>query len=140
MKKDKNYWGPVWNMFCDDYPELAEEVVDWYPSAQMEITVKVESGMKYSYDFMTRRSKQTYVEDEDIRNISDKEWRQRFATNLCRKMTNIAMTQDRLSELTGISQVMISKYTNGKAAPTGININKMARAMKCSIAELTDIY
>lgn len=145
MKKDKNYWESVFNMFCDDYPELADITVDWYPSGQMEITVKVreqgearEDFERYSYDMFTRSACKIY-RYSDVTDISEEEWKKEFARNLCRKMRNMCINQETLSDRTGLSQVMISKYANGKALPNAYNIHKLARALECSFAELTNI-
>lgn len=135
MKKDKNYWEPVYKTFCQDYPNLSEEMVDWYPSAQMEITVKTMDGKKYAYDFMDRRIYPICDRGGNI-DISEAEWRKIFVCNLNRKMRNMAMTQTRLAEKTGVSQITISKYINGLATPSSFNLIKMARALKCSIHEL----
>ena len=40
MKKGKDYWGPVFDSFTEEYPKLAEDIVDWYPSGQMEIALR----------------------------------------------------------------------------------------------------
>lgn len=140
MKKGKNYWEPVYEAFCQDYPNLAEEMVDWYPSAQLEITVKIRGGKKYAYDLLSRHAYLVHESDDiDSIDISEEEWRKLFARNLNRKMRNVAMTQDRLGEMTGISQVTISKYTNGLVTPNSRNLIKMAKALKCSIHELVNM-
>lgn len=139
MKKDKNYWEPVYEAFCQDYPNLDEEMVDWYPSAQLEITVKIKGGKKYAYDFLNRQAYLVFDPDDDDIDISEEEWRKMFAHNLNRKMRNVAMTQDRLADKVGISQVTISKYTKGLAIPNSRNLIKMARALKCSIHELVNM-
>ncbi len=140
MKKDKNYWEPVYEAFRQDYSRLAEEVVDWYPSAQMEITVKIQDGKKYAYDFIDRRAYPIYDSvNEDLTDISEEEWRDMFARNLNKKMRNVTMTQDRLAEKVGISQVTISKYINGLATPSSRNLIKIANALSCSIHELVNM-
>ena len=137
MNREENYWRPVFNMFKEDYPKLAEEWVDWYPSGQMEITVRMPDGKKYVYDMFTRTAYTIRNEMDD--NISEKEWRKYFSRNLNHKLRNISMTQDALSELTGISTITISKYSNGKATPSGYNLRKIVKALNCSVRELTDI-
>ena len=139
MKKDKNYWKPVYEAFCQDYSRLAEEMIDWYPSAQMEITVKIQGGKKYAYDFMTRQAYLVCDQNDDSTDISEEEWREMFARNLNKKMRNVTMTQDRLAEKVGISQVAISKYVNGLATPSSLNLIKIAIALQCSIHELINI-
>lgn len=139
MKKGKDYWLSVYDMFCEDYPMLAKDLVDWYPSAQMEITIKISDGRKYAYDFMTRVAYPVYEPGETIIDISEEEWRKLFARNLNRKIRNVAMTQDRLAETIGVTQVTISKYTNGLATPNSRNLIKIAKALKCSIHELVNM-
>lgn len=134
MKKDNNYWEPVYNMFFEDYPQLADKMIDWYPSGQLEITVKVEGGKKYVYDMMTRMAYS--IRDEIEEELSEEEWRKNFSRNFNHKLRNISMTQDRLSELTGISQITISKYSNGKATPSSYNLRKIVKVLNCSIHEL----
>jgi len=49
------------------------------------------------------------------------------------------ISQEELSERTGISQVMISKYLNAKATPSFYRIEQIARVLKCSVSELGNI-
>lgn len=136
MKKDKNYWGPVFDEFIDNYPDLAESIVDWYPSAQMEITVKLDDGRKYSYDWMGKTAWPIHEPEDETEEVTEHEWRKIFSKNLTRKLRNFGMTQDELSYITGISQVTISKYINCKATPSTYNVRKIAKALKCSVSEL----
>lgn len=135
MKKDKNYWGPVFDEFIDRYPELADKLVDWYPSAQMEITVKLDDGRKYAYDWMNKSTYLLYDPEETV-DMDEIEWRKTFSKNLTRKLRNFGMAQDELSYITGISQVAISKYINCKTTPSTYNLRKIAKALRCSTNEL----
>lgn len=135
MKKDKNYWEPVFNEFADKYPELVNCIVDWYPSAQMEITVKLYDGRKFSYDWLSKNAISIYDPEEDD-DVDEKEWRKIFSNNLTRKMRNFGMTQDELSYITGISQVTISKYINCKATPSTYNVRRISKALRCTVSEL----
>lgn len=136
MNKDKNYWEPVFNEFVDRFPKLASDMVDWYPSAQMEITIKLADGRKYAYDWMVKSTTLIHDPENITEEISEKEWRIIFSNNLIRKMRNFGISQDELSHRTGISQVTISKYINCKATPSTYNIRKIAKALRCSVGEL----
>lgn len=136
MKKDKNYWEPVFNEFNDKYPALAENIVDWYPSAQMEITVKLRDGRKYAYDWMAKIVWPIHDPEDKMEEMTEDEWRLIFAKNLMRKMRKFGMSQDELSYITGISQVTISKYINCKATPSTYNVRKIANALRCTVGEL----
>lgn len=135
MDKSKNYWAPVFEEFTRLYTGMAEETVDWYPSGQMEITVKIRNGRKYIYDWYSKMTWPIKTYDDECEE-TEEEWRRRFGRTLNRKMRRVCMYQDQLSEVTGISKVTLSKYMNGKASPSGHNISKLAKALNCSPSEL----
>ena len=56
-----------------------------------------------------------------------------FSTALRRILYRRDITQKELSELTGISQTTISKYLNRKATPSLYIIDRLTRALGCSI-------
>lgn len=142
MRKDKNYWEPIFDMFCESYPDLADNVIDWFPSGQMEITLKVGKTKgeieRYTYDMLSRTVRRISKHYEEM-DITEEEWRKEFTRKLHIKMRNMCINQEMISERTGISQAMISKYINGKAVPSAYNIRKIAHALNCSFMELTDI-
>lgn len=137
MDKFIKLWEPVLQSFSRAYPHYYEEMVDWFPSAHLEITVKLKDGRKLAYELIGDYI--TFIKDskQDERDFDEQLWRENFARCLSVKMRKIGMNQYRLSELTGISTVTLSKYTNAKASPSGYNIELLARALECSIGELT---
>ena len=137
MKKDKNYWEPIYDDFVQRYPELVEQMIDWYPSGQLEIAIRLKTGQKYIYDWLENLLVKIYDPD-DMTKETEEEWEIKFSNNLKRKLRNIGMTQDLLAFETGISVVTINKYTNGKSIPNAYNLRKIANALKCSLYELTD--
>ena len=50
------------------------------------------------------------------------------------------VNQKRLSEETGISQSLISRYMNGKAVPSILNVMKIAKVLECSLDDLMHIW
>lgn len=137
MKKDKNYWEPIYDDFVQRYPELVEQMIDWYPSGQLEIAIRLKTGQKYIYDWLENLLVKIYDPD-DMMKETEEEWEIKFSNNLKRKLRNVGMTQDLLAFETGISVVTINKYTNGKSMPNAYNLRKIANALKCSLYELTD--
>ena len=138
MNKAKDCWIPVIEEFIQKYPQYANEgIIDWFPSGQMEITVKTKREKMYTYDWYSKTAWQIHNPDEDEpEEETEEDWRRHFSLSLNRKMRNMGVFQDQLSERTGISKVTISKYMNGKATPSGHNISKLAKALKCSPTEL----
>lgn len=135
MKKGKNYWEPIFEEFIRMYPDLGEQIVDWYPSGQMEITVKIKGGKKYAYDWMHKIMTLLY-DPEDEYDETEDEWRNTFGRNLDHKLYNVGKSQDLLAFETGISPVTINKYIKGKATPSTYNLRKIAQALQCSVTEL----
>lgn len=131
-----------WNCVVEDFernnPELAEEVVDWYPVGQMEIAIKLRNGKRLIYEFIGNIIR-PYYQSERMDSIDENVWRSEFAIRLNKKMRNSGMSQYDLSDRTGISSVTLSKYMNGKATPSGYNLDKIAKAFKCSASEFMNI-
>lgn len=135
--KYQNMWEPVFRSLESMYPYMTDQIVDWYPSGQMEITFKLKDGTRWTYCLMDSilapvHDPKKYTEFE----MDEREWRLAFAQRLHDKIRKMGISQDDLSMLTGISRVTISKYLNAKATPSGINIDRLAWALKCSSSEL----
>lgn len=136
-KKMNEMWDNILEYFEEHYvPRLGYDVVDWYPSGHREITVKLSNGRVYIYNWVThnlavvfKSNDETYVDyDED-------ELKKKFKYTLARKMDDMWINSTELSNMTGISEVTISKYLNGRVLPNYINLRKLAQAFKCSISE-----
>lgn len=131
-----------WNSVIEDFernnPELADEVVDWYPIGQMEIAVKLRDGTRLTYEFIGNVTRPYYKPEKHVV-VDEAIWRKEFSERLTKKMRYTGINQERLSSETGISSVTLSKYMNGKATPSGYNLDRLSRALKCSIYELTYI-
>ena len=136
--KMNQMWDDVVEQFERVNPDLADRVVDWYPSGQAEITLKMDNGVKYIYNVFDTMPRIVFDPDKKY-DGSEEEWRCEFSKRLNKRMRLMFMNQYTLSELTGISSVTISKYMNGKATPSGHNLDKIAAALRCSISELMNI-
>ena len=77
--------------------------------------------------------------ETEICELSDTDTRKQFAYNLYNKIRRMGMNQQKLSELTGISENTISNYCVGKGLPNVYNLKKICRALKCSVYELVDM-
>ena len=62
-------------------------------------------------------------------------YKKEFSSNLQRVLNDKNVSQRKLSEDTGISEVSISRYLNGKRIPSFYTIEKIALALKCSTDE-----
>lgn len=149
MKKYYDTWLPVLENFQRTYDDLCykknidtPKIVDWHPSGYLELTVKVDTGEILVYEFIGDRIyplrngnglsilEQRRCEDETS-------WKNNFSKNLRIRIQRRGISNDKLSSITGISRVTLSKYLNGKAIPNSYNMEQLSYALGCSVSELT---
>lgn len=115
------------------HPYYANKISYWSPSGHYEILLVLEDGSKMLYDDFTEEIYPVICEDD---NYDDEYYNLEFAKRLKRRMIICCISQEQLSEKTGISTVTISKYMNGKSLPNIRIASKLARVLKCSTNEL----
>lgn len=137
LSKHLTVWENMLNEIARLHPDIYNNMVDWYSSDQGEITIKVTGGKKYAFDFRNL-DRPIFLPDfrDPAEDIDDDEWRRNFARRVRRRMSYIGVSQEWLSDKTGISQVTISKYLNGKSSPSCLNAERIASALGCNINEL----
>ena len=136
MSRFIEMWEPILQSFEQKYPHIADIMTDWYPGGRNEIVVQTSKSERFSYNYVGDK----IVKLDDREELRDEtEWREKFAERLCYKMMLAGIEQWKLSQLTGISEVSLSKYMNGRTTPSGYNIERIARALNCSASELTNI-
>lgn len=135
-KKMNEMWDSIFEDFEFNYPNIANRVIDWYPSGRMEIVVTLDDNTKRYFNFLDKTIRHAF--DGESEYESEDDWRQMFARKLKKKMHDSFITHPELSELTGISTVTLSKYVSGKSTPSTYNIQKIARALNCSVYELIE--
>ena len=59
-----------------------------------------------------------------------------FATALRELRNALSMSQSRLAEASGVSQMMISHYEAGRREPSLKNIHKLVQGLGCTYEEL----
>lgn len=139
MDKYENIWKPVYKNFERDYPQLSDKMIDWFPSGRLEITVKLNDGTILLYYFIGSRITYIYDQSVQMEERDERHYRESFSRNLKQKMKENGLAQQELSDLTGISVISLSKYMNAKTTPSIYNLYRIAKALRCSTSELTDI-
>lgn len=117
------------------YPFQREHVVDWWPSGNYEINMRLDNGKVIFYNYLTGYSGPVERFD-DISDIRLDEWKIRFAKRFKRALDEYNLTQKMLSERTGITEANLSLYSNGRAIPSAMTLSKLAKAIGCSADEL----
>lgn len=117
------------------FDNLVDDVVDYYfDETCEELVIKLRDGRVIAYDEYSNTIRYIARRDEIL---TEEEYKKEFCRRLRRRMYVKNISQSELSRRTGIDQGMISRYISGKANPTLHNGYKIARALDCSIDELS---
>lgn len=113
------------------------DVVSWYASGPMELTITMSDGEQVIYDHLERGIRIIRrTPEEDV--LSEERWRAEFVFKVRHRMMRKGLTQKDLAEMSGVSLMSINKYLNMKSTPTAYTVMKIANALGCSSTELTD--
>ncbi len=115
------------------YNYLVKEMEDYEELDNGELLIHLKNGDKALYnpfeDWCRRLPK-------DSRSMTENECTAEFAARLRNVMRRKGYSQQQLSVRTGISQPAISNYVTGRRMPSFYMIDKIAKALNCSVDEL----
>lgn len=100
---------------------------------KFSLLVSLNDGRKLLYDDIADSTR--YLKP-DPNSLSDDEMMNEFRYRLKHAMSIRGYNQLALSEDTGISPVMISRYLTGASIPSILNVMKIAKVLGCSLDEL----
>lgn len=118
------------------FPLVAKHVFSYKLKSYGLLEIVLDDNSKLIYDC---HDKSILNLKDNLDDISEEAWRKHFRYKLVKLLNHRHMPQKVLSELTGISERTLTKYTNGSATPSLYNARKIARAFKVDICELIDI-
>lgn len=119
--------------FTMQFPYDAARAVEYYlEDGGYNLIVILNDGRRVSFDVYEESSR--YLPNTD--DVDEDRFRMEFGRRLRRIMDFNHVSQLELSEKTGITPAMISRYICGKATPSFYNADKIARALGCSVTEL----
>ena len=127
----ETHW--LYDVFEAENPFMSKRVVQVIPEGTWNFIVELDNGERWRYDgtFHTTR-----LIPKDSRVLSEDEFRLEFRLRLRSLLWCKGVSQKELAESTGMSQSQISAYLNGKTTPSFYAIDKIAKALDCSVDEL----
>ena len=132
-----NHWYPIYRDFLNWHEEYEGKVVDYYPCGRNELMIRLDNLQYIRFNWEINTIHIVHSASFEQTN-TDESWKRNFAERLFKRMRVMHITQEELSNLTGISAVTISKYVTAKAMPNGLNLSRLAHALDCSVSELID--
>ena len=115
------------------HKRLADRVVTYEEQNLGFLLIHLDDGTAILYDDYYQRIRDVPKEPNSM---SEAEYRKEFGYRLIRLMDIRNITQDELAKRTGIQRCQINKYINGKTTPSFYNVDKIAKALKCSVDDL----
>lgn len=133
MSRESNLMNGYMHQVYLYFPGLLGEVVHAREYVHLMLLLETNSKYDYFYNLTNNVLIPLPKSDQDL----DKEsFKRIFGVLLRRALEHSGLTQEELSEKTGIQQARISDYLYGKHFPSFYQIDKMAKAMHCSVEDL----
>ena len=133
MSRESNLMDEYMHQVYLYFPDLLGEVV--HAREYVEFMLLLETNTKYNYFYNITNNVLIPIPKDD-KNLDKDSFRRIFGVLLRRALECSGLTQEELSEKTGIPQPNISDYLYGKHFPSFYQIDKMAKAMNCSVEDL----
>lgn len=118
--------------FTMHFPLVARNAVDWEECSTFGLIITMNDGSHVFYNDIDNSIRNL---PDDREHMSEIEFRRVFSDRLYNLLIRKHMTQNDLAELTGIPQPAISSYINGRRTPSFFTIDKIAKALGCSVDE-----
>lgn len=120
------------------YPRMYNRTVECRPSGRSNILVTLDDGEKMEFDSLDNsiRSVTKYYTNS-VNDVDEESWRKEFGRKLHRAIVDKGITQEQLSDMTGISRQMLSRYIRGNSTPSGYILSRLAEVLDCDVRELT---
>lgn len=121
------------------YPSLYSKTVECKPCGKYSILARLSDGSRVEYNSMDNgiRDVSKLYDRSYTHSMTEEMWREEFGRKLRRAIEDKGITQERLSELSGISRQMLTRYVRGNSTPSGYILNKLAEVLDCDVRELS---
>ena len=124
----------LYDNMSDYFPFISRDAIECKEISPFELMIRLNDGSAVIYDDSIR-SIRNLPPDSD--KLTEEQCRREFGIRLHKLLKRKNITQNELSEKTGISNISISKYITGKTSPSFYAVDKIAKVLKCSIDEFS---
>lgn len=120
------------------HPSLYSQTIECRPSGRYRILASLDDGSKIEYDSLNNTIRDvTRLYDRELINAMDEEtWRKEFGHKLRKAIAEKGITQEKLSDTSGVSRQMLTRYVRGNSTPSGYILSRLSEILDCDIREL----
>ena len=121
------------------HPGLYAKTVECKPSGYYSILACLADGSKIEYNDLdnTIRDVTRFYNREANNTLDEESWKKEFGRRLRHLIAERGISQEELSDLTGISRQMLSRYVRGTSTPSGYILTRLSEVLDCDIRDLT---
>lgn len=125
------------NMLEMYFPFVAEDAEEYIKVGIFELIIKMKNGRSILYDNIDHTIRNL---PKDSSKMTEVEHRKELSFRLRKIMRHRGMTQNELADATGLSRYTVNRYLNGKVTPSFYHIDKIAKALDCSVDDFRYFY
>lgn len=125
--KDKDY---IHRNLYLRFPGMVEAAIAIREYRGGELLLIMPDGTEWLYSDLHRNVRRL---PKDLHNLTEEECLSEFGRRLYDIMCREGVSQTELAERTGISRPVLSNYMTGKTSPSFYKVDKIARALGCSV-------
>lgn len=114
------------------FPSVSREVIECYKNDDYSLVLVTSRDALFYDDF----EHTIRVLPRNRQDMTEEECRTEFSMRLRRLLYLKGLTQIELAERTGIQRTQLTRYILGKSSPSFYNLDKISRAIGCSMDEL----
>lgn len=111
---------------------LEQNIIDYYAIDKWDLFVQLNNGDKFIYDSFYNIIRFDLYEGD---NLTDDQELNEFRKNLKKMIDRNYITQDELANRVGVDCKTISRYVTGRTIPDCLTLNKIAKALGCSVED-----
>jgi DNA-binding Xre family transcriptional regulator len=128
-----NKYDRMLNSFEHYYSYLYEQMIDWWPSGQHCLTVKLEDGTLIEFDSFSNAIRRIQPEnyETDVETL-----RKSIGHNIKKIVQTRNMSQGDIAKRCGITEAMLSRYIHGTSLPSLDKVNALAAALGCRVIDI----
>lgn len=120
--------------FSQHFRFLADKAIDIVIVDDWTLHVRLEDGSSVVYDDMLHTIRNL---PQNSKTMTEQECRVEFGCRLRKILLHRGMSQSELCRRADITDVQLSRYMNGRHTPSLYAVDKIAKALDCSIDDFT---
>ena len=118
------------------FPNLYERGVDWWKSGPYHVTILLDDNDRVEFDSSDNTIR--WIPKFD-RSSNNDIFRKEIGRNIRKFIVYRGMRQQDVSEKSGITEAMLSRYINGTSLPGLDKLYNLASVLNCSVDDLLGV-